>query len=121
MDGAWDAVANTAAHAQHTLRSGDFESTEVFRLVVQRRVQISRMSTPTGLRTNDVAANNKCHSLRRSYLKESWSNMNVKSGALTICSYILVRRPLGVRMRDILESDNQPENLCTSKKLARCS
>ena len=36
---------------------------EVFRLVVQFRVHISRMRTPTGLRTSHVAANSKCATL----------------------------------------------------------
>ena len=45
------------------------------------------LQDPTGESTTpmDELANSKCATL---YVKESWSNTNVKSGTLTICGYM---------------------------------
>ena len=53
-----------------------------------------------------------------SELKESRSNMNVKSGVLTIGGYMAQSVCACVIFLNS-ESDNQPENLCTARTVER--
>ena len=72
----------------HAWKVNKLLTVQVFRLVVQFRVHISRRRTPTG--PSHVAANSNCATPYdvHTYLKVSRSNMNVKSGALTIRGYM---------------------------------